>query len=157
LSAWRKNHSWDARLSPVFDEDPNHPNNIPAFSFLDWPNISHTGIRDNWTYPWVEFGPGDLCAIVAGDNQGKCAKLKGCGFCIYDNICRTGNKDGPDGYFGHKCQAGWRYPTPLPGWAIPVIASVSVIAVVFVIVVFSVHFIIRARKGRPNLKKFEAL
>jgi hypothetical protein len=157
-SAWRMNHSWDARLSPVFDEDREHPNNIPVFSFLDWPNISHTGITaTNWTYPWIEFGPGDMCAIVAGSNQNKCTGMKGCGFCLYDNVCMAGNKDGPDGYFGYHCQAGWKYKTPLPGWAIPAIIAVSAAATLFVIVVFSIHFISQYRKGRPTRSQFQEL
>jgi hypothetical protein len=148
VGRWTNDHAWDARLSPTFNETRG----VPPFSFDDWPNISHTGIATNWTFPWIVFAPGDRCAIVAKPkDEDNCTAIEGCGFCIPTQTCMAGNKDGPDAYFGYVCKpvAGWKFKTPLPDWAVPVIVSISVVVVIFIGIVIglAVYGRIRQRSG----------
>jgi hypothetical protein len=150
LSDWRKTHKFDAELSPVWGEEIH----IPPFSFDLWPNISHHGLVINWTFPWVEFAPGDICAFA----KVNCDKIEGCGFCGKSNTCLSGTKDGPNTYFGYECASGWEFPAKakpsakakaaLKPWVIAVIT----VGVVLVLVIVGVIIGLVIKKKKPPAK-----
>lgn len=122
--------------SPVTVE--NH-----TFSFDDWPELKHDGlIAGPWNFNWTTFESlrNDHCSLH--DNEKKCHDDSGCGWCTYTQKCYPGTKAGP---IFEKCEAGWSTYEPLPSWAVPVIASVSVVVLVFVSVLYAIHFL-NARK-----------
>jgi len=122
-----KTLSFDAINSPVYE-------NLPAFNFDDWPNISHTGLPSTWKYPWMEFASLSY-QCNSTHKESECLELEGCGFCIFSQKCMPLlDKDKP--IYGYKCEDGWTVKTVLPGYAKPLIITVSIIIVIFVCIVY---------------------
>ena len=138
------------KASRTFDaiNSPKYDGGIPAFSFRDWPKISHDGLPETFQYPWTNFTAVDHCVVFGGENdKDKCYEIVGCGFCMYNQKCWSGNKEGPDAYFGYECENGWGVKTVSPEWAVPVVASVSSIVFVFLVIVYVLHFV-NAKKNQ---------
>ncbi|KAH0793861.1 Laminin A family protein [Histomonas meleagridis] len=126
LSWFMENQTWDAILSPEYKYNP-------PFSFLDWPDVTRKGLKDTFKHDWIEFAPNDYCAIYGGNNDKEtCKSIPGCGFCFKNKKCMRGEKDGPQESMGYKCSSGWIYKTEAPSYATPMVASISVIVVLFV-------------------------
>jgi hypothetical protein len=144
VNRWVKEHVWDARLGMV----QNASRGIPPFNFSDWPEIGHRGLPEVGVYEWTEFVPGDKCEVVVrdGDDEG-CAEVSGCGFCVYQQKCWTGSRDGPDLWIGKKCEDGWEFPEPLEPWVVPVTIVVSSLSGLFVVTTFAAHFLRAHRRA----------
>ncbi|KAH0796052.1 Laminin A family protein [Histomonas meleagridis] len=125
LSWFLENQTWDAILSPEYKY------NAP-FSFLDWPDVTRKGLKDTYKHDWITFRPKDYCEIYGGNDKESCKSVPGCGFCFKNKKCMRGEKDGPQESMGYKCSSGWIYETVTPAYATPMVASISVIVVVFV-------------------------
>jgi hypothetical protein len=153
VNHWLKTHTWDARLSPTSDEKKG----VPVFDFANWPKISHTGIPARWDFGWIHFPPGDLCGAISKNDEDKCIDVEGCGFCIPDQKCMNGTKDGPSEYFGGKCEVGWSYKKVQAPWVLPVIISVTAATVVFVASLYAVHFWRVRKRNDAGISQFQTL
>jgi hypothetical protein len=135
-SAFTQNGEFDAILSPTYDD-------VPAFTFDDWPGIGHTGLATLWKFPWMTFVPEDRCNFTG--KEASCLDLDGCGWCTYSQECYRGTKAGPT-FQGKTCEAGWKVKTILQKWAIPIIVVVSVLGLGFVIVVLVLAYRYQKRR-----------
>jgi len=142
-----KDLSFDAINSPVYE-------NLPAFNFNDWPEISHTGLPAEWRFPWMEFAPaGVKCNTTKKEDE--CLDMEGCGFCLYSQECfPLLSKDRPA--YGYKCEDGWHVKTVVPSYALPLVVSVSVIVVVFVAVVY-ISAYLYAKKESEGIAAYDAV
>ena len=133
---YRNSSSFDAINSPKYDEG------IPAFDFKDWPKISHYGLPEVVKFPWTNFSYADYCPLVGDGDKEKCYEV-GCGFCMYNQKCWSGDKQGPSKLFGYECENGWGVKTVTPSWAIPVIVAVSVTVLVLLVAILAGHLYYR--------------
>jgi hypothetical protein len=97
----------------------------------------HDGLPSFWNFSWVEFQADGYNLCAKGDKNSCLDVVAWCGWCSIEETCMIGDKDGP---FFDKCRSGWITKTSLPKWAVPVIATVSSLVLVFVVVVFVLHF-----------------
>lgn len=131
---------------------PVHGNGIPVWNFEEYaekydPTLRHDGLPNEWNFTWQQFGSTnyDICKFVPDENHKKDTKnlcinrSPYCGWCTYEQECYPGEKDAP--FFDQKCPDGWEIKQKEKEWAVPLIASVSVIVVVFCVVVYISHFL----------------
>lgn len=115
-------------------------NNTPwEFGKPPYEDIRYEGLPALWDFNWTTFQSltFDLCS---NNSEKECVENNDlCGWCTYSQTCLPGDKSGP--FFDVKCEDGWKVKQTNPKWAAPVIISISVIIVIFVLVVFISHYI----------------
>lgn len=149
------NQTWDAINSPEYKDNA-------AWSFDKW-NEENPELKINWVndlpsefkYDWMEFSPLDYCQVF-GTSKKKCLDIPGCGFCIYSQECMLGDKDAPSTSLNKKCEDGWTVKQEEKPYALPLILSVTLIIVVFVIVIFASAFYSKWKKSQ-NQPQFTQL
>ena len=126
---------------------PKYSETIPPWEFgvAPFENVKYDGLPKKWNFSWINYSADSYDRCAQYKDQDSCTAVERCGWCLYESKCFLGQKDGP---LEDKCDSGWIYPTPLPSWALPVIISVSVIVVVFVLAIY-----IMAWRCDPTKKK----
>ena len=123
---------------------PAHANGNKIWVFdEDFPS-RYDGLPREWNFSWTQFRSLTFNACNTSDKS-ECLDRPMCGWCTYDSTCRGGGKEGPFGDF--VCEAGWETKTVLQSWALPVIISCCVIVVIFVGIVYGVHFANRRKNS----------
>lgn len=150
LSHFMANQSFDAICSPEYDA--NEP-----WDFDKWNSenpdkkISHDGLASEYKFPWTEFHPIDYCQVFGGEgDKDKCIEIPGCGFCIFNQQCMMGDKEGPSDSLNMKCQDGWTKKEADKPYAFPLIISVTVIIVVFVTAIFLSAFLPQCKRSEEK-------
>ena len=136
-----KHFTFDAIASPQYE-------NLPAFSFSNWPGISNYGLVDTWKFPWTTFGASEkTCATF--NNSKDCLDMPGCGYCMHTDKCLPAlSKDRPA--FGCECEDGWKVKIYLQPFAIPMIITCSSLIVVFLIAVYVMAYFYAKKKAAAN-------
>ncbi|OHT16675.1 Laminin A family protein [Tritrichomonas foetus] len=124
---------------------PTKDNQEPwEFGKPPFENVRYEGLPKRWDFNWTTFESMtyNFCGNFTSEKD--CTKNDLCGWCTYDTKCFAGDKTGP--FFDVKCEAGWKVKVVSPSWATPVIAATCGIVLVFVIAVYSSHFVMQKRK-----------
>lgn len=127
---------------------PVSGNGIPPWNFTEYKikfnlNLNFNGLPEYWDFNWTKFGSADynVCQYdgTSADSKDQCINRNPlCGWCIYSQQCLPGDKSAP--FFDAVCEDGWEVKQEEKAYALPVIISVTVIIVVFVLVVFVSSF-----------------
>lgn len=126
-----------ARASPTHDEK----NGIPVFQFPS--DLPHDGLPDVWNFSWIVFNSNEPDECEYHQNKDDCLKDHRCGYCHDSKKCFYGNKDGPlDGI----CDAGWIKKSELQSFAKPMVITVSLIAVLFTISIFTMSMVYKRKE-----------
>ena len=152
VNTFKTSQTFDAINSPKYDEG------IPEFTFADWPEINHYGLAESWHYNWTTFGARDHCVVHGGTgDKERCQNIAGCGFCMYDQRCLSGDKNAPDSFFNYECESGWSIKTVTPKWAVPLVASVSSLVLVVLIVIVGLHVYYVKHEKNANASTYEQI
>lgn len=125
-----------ARASPTHDEK----NGIPVFRFPA--DVPHDGLPDVWNFSWIVFSSNEPDECESHKTRKECTSDSRCGYCYESKKCFFGNKDGPT---SEKCNGGWIKKSPLQSYAKPMVISVSIIAVAFAALIFSMSIMHKKR------------
>ena len=120
---------------------PTTTNGNPIWEFDGKFKMEYDGLPKTWNFSWMTFRSLEF-NVCANLKEKECSRHDLCGWCTFDQSCKPGDKSGP---FEGKCEAGWTVYSPLPSWAVPTIAAISVIVVLFVGVVFLCHLVNRKK------------
>ena len=123
---------------------PQHFDGNPVWNFENQSfGVLYDGLPAVWDFDWVSFNSTtgyDLCNATSKET---CTNPL-CGWCMYLQKCMPGDSTGP--FFDAKCPDGWVVYQTMPSWAIPVIAAVSVIVVLFVVCIVVLHYFNQKKK-----------
>jgi hypothetical protein len=138
---------FSAIASPPYDNDTTLK--LPPWNFDTYNKsitLQHDGLPPEWTFNWTDFGAEgfDVCGGYTEKNRCLDAK-EWCGWCSYLQACLVGDKNGA---FFEKCQAGWEVHHDYQSWARPLIAVVTVITMLFVALIYVMHFRMKASRSR---------
>jgi len=123
-----------ARASPAYENNPVWKFGEPPFEDEHWP-----GLPTEWHFNWTTFDSDANDTCIGAQTKKDCFKIANCGWCEDSQACYPGVKNYP--WMGQTCEAGWQIKTELQSWAVPVIASVSVVILLFCGTIYVVFFI----------------
>ncbi|EAY08209.1 Laminin A family protein [Trichomonas vaginalis G3] len=130
LTTARSLLTFDAINSPTYDQQP-------VFDFKAFPEFARIGLPDRWNFTWIKFDSMtyNRCNFTT---EKECLKQDYCGWCTYSQQCMAGDEKSP---FVSTCDDGWMVYKENPKWAVPVIITCSLIILVFIVVIYAMHFI----------------
>ena len=130
-----------AIASPPYKDEANSSKPVWEFGKAPFDQIHYFGLPTRWEFDWQDFGAEgyDQCGELK--DQDSCFTNSYCGWCMYSQKCMPGESMGP--WFDLKCEDGWKVYSPIQSWALSLIIPVSVIIVIFVLIIFALHYFTR--------------
>jgi hypothetical protein len=127
---------------------PVHDNGNTVWNFTAFGVNQTDGLPEVWAFDdlgWQNFSADGFSLCGKFGNKKDCQASQWCGWCSWPEKCFAGDKNGR--FFDEDdCEGSFTVDVALTDYAIPLIASISAIVVVFVGIVAALHYY-RLKKG----------